>query len=143
MGNRTQVVQTMWRRPHMPRPLRIRRLIRRVKHRIVVVGEILRHPQTPWYVRVVAITVIAYAASPIDLIPDFIPVLGYLDDLILLPLGIILVVRLTPLAIRQDAVRKALHAEHGPKSPYRWFAAGMILAVWLAVIALIVRRILT
>ena len=126
----------------MRRRLSLHRLVRRVKHRIVVVGEILRHPETPWYVRVAAILVVAYAASPIDLIPDFIPVLGYLDDLLLLPLGVALVLRLTPRTIRREAVRKAIRAEHRPKSPYRWFAVAMVLTVWLVLIALILRRVL-
>ena len=55
-----------------------------------------RHPNTPWYVKVLAAVVAAYALSPVDLIPDFIPILGYLDDLILIPLGIWLVVSLIP-----------------------------------------------
>ena len=55
-----------------------------------------RDPRTPWYARAVAILVAAYALSPIDLIPDFIPILGYLDDLLIVPLGILLVVRLIP-----------------------------------------------
>ena len=121
--------------------MRLRRLVRRTKHRIVIVAEIRRHPITPWYVRVAAILVVAYAASPIDLIPDFIPVLGYLDDLLLLPLGMMLVFRLTPRSVRRDAVRRAINAGRRPKSPYRWLAAAMILAVWLILFALIVRRI--
>ena len=55
-----------------------------------------RHPQTPWYAKLGAALVVGYAFSPIDLIPDFIPVLGYLDDLILLPLGVILVIKMIP-----------------------------------------------
>jgi uncharacterized membrane protein YkvA (DUF1232 family) len=55
-----------------------------------------RHPRVPWYAKILALIVVGYALSPIDLIPDFIPVLGYLDDLILIPLGIMLVIRLVP-----------------------------------------------
>ena len=55
-----------------------------------------RHPDTPWYAKLCALLVVGYALSPIDLIPDFIPVLGYLDDLLLLPLGIALVLRMIP-----------------------------------------------
>ena len=89
----------------------IRRWIHRTKRRIAVVAEILRHPETPWYARLVGFMVVAYAASPLDLIPDFIPVLGYLDDVILIPLGIVMVVRLTPKAIRTEAV-KAVAVNH-------------------------------
>ena len=100
--------------------------------------EILRHPRTPWYVKAAAIAVVAYAASPIDLIPDFIPILGYLDDLLLLPLGICLVVRLTPADVRRDAFRRALRAGSLPGSPSRWVAAGIVFAVWAALITTIV-----
>ena len=55
-----------------------------------------RHPRVPWYAKLLALIVVAYALSPIDLIPDFIPVLGYLDDLVLIPLGLMLVIRLIP-----------------------------------------------
>jgi uncharacterized membrane protein YkvA (DUF1232 family) len=55
-----------------------------------------RHPQTPWYAKFLAAGIVAYAFSPIDLIPDFIPILGYLDDLILIPIGIALVIKLVP-----------------------------------------------
>ena len=112
-----------------------------MKHRILTISEILRHPQTPWYVRIAAACVIAYAASPIDLIPDFIPVLGYLDDLILLPLGIALVIRLTPAHIRIAAVRSAIRADAEIKGRSRWVAAMVVVFIWLCVLALIVWRI--
>ena len=69
---------------------------RRIKHDAMTVYFVARDRQTPWHVRGLALAIAAYALSPIDLIPDFIPVLGYLDDVILLPLGIFLVIKLTP-----------------------------------------------
>jgi len=66
-----------------------------------------RDPRTPWLVKLVAGAVVAYALSPIDLIPDFIPVIGYLDDLLLLPLGIWLALRLIPRPVMEDARRRA------------------------------------
>jgi len=94
-----------------------------------------KHPLTPWYAKAVAACVVAYALSPIDLIPDFIPVLGYLDDLIIVPLGIALVIRLVPKPVmaecRAEAARR-LDAR-GPRS---WAAAAIIIAVWLALAAL-------
>lgn len=118
------------------------RIIRRTKHRILVVGEILRHPDTPWYVRVIAMAVVAYAASPIDIIPDFIPVFGYLDDIVLLPLGVLLILRLAPAHVRRDATRRAIRSTHTQKSPYRWVAAGAVASVWIAVVILVARRVL-
>jgi uncharacterized membrane protein YkvA (DUF1232 family) len=69
------------------------RLIKRDVHAIYLAS---RDPRVPWYAKAIAISVAAYALSPIDLIPDFVPILGYLDDVVLVPLGILLVVRLIP-----------------------------------------------
>ena len=87
-----------------------------------------RDPRVPWYAKALAIAVAAYALSPIDLIPDFIPVVGYLDDLIILPLGIWLVVRLIPDEVMAEYRAKADAA--GPRPASR---AGMIaiIIVWI------------
>lgn len=89
----------------------------------------VRDPRTPLMARLVAGLVVAYALSPIDLIPDFIPVLGYLDDLVLVPLGIALALRLVPPAVLADA-RAAAAAL--PDKPQNWFAAAAIVLLWLA-----------
>ena len=70
--------------------------LRALKSELAALYLAYRDPRTPWYARVAAILVIAYALSPIDLIPDFIPVLGYLDDLVILPLGIFIAIKLIP-----------------------------------------------
>ncbi len=88
----------------------------------------MRHPQTPWYARIFVACVVAYAFSPIDLIPDFIPVLGYLDDLILVPLGIAVAVRMIPASVMVEC-RQAASAAHD--KPTNWIAAGVIAAIWL------------
>lgn len=88
-----------------------------------------RDPRTPWYAKVLAGAVVAYALSPIDLIPDFIPVLGYLDELLLLPLGIWLALRLVPAAVLADARRRA---EATLERPTSRTAAVVIVAVWVA-----------
>src|ERR1700750_3091872 len=88
-----------------------------------------RDPETPWYVKVLAVAVAGYALSPIDLVPDFIPVLGYLDDLILVPLGIWLVVSLTP---QQTMVDCRARASEATRRPYGGVAAAMvIIAIWI------------
>jgi len=90
-----------------------------------------RDPRTPWYAKLLIAGVVAYALSPIDLIPDFIPVLGYLDDLLLLPLGIYLALKLIPTPVLADARLKAsLSREALPKNLY---AAMLIALIWLAV----------
>src|SRR5262249_21241688 len=69
---------------------------RRLKRETYALFLVAKHPRVPWYAKALAICVVGYALSPLDLIPDFIPILGYLDDLLLVPLGIALVIRLTP-----------------------------------------------
>ena len=89
-----------------------------------------KHPRVPWYAKALAAIVVAYAFSPIDLIPDFIPVLGYLDDLILVPLGIALVIKLIPIEILAECREKA-RQEISQDKPANWIAAGTIIALWL------------
>ncbi len=91
-------------------------------------------PRTPWYARALALAVIGYLASPIDLIPDFIPILGYLDDLILVPLGIKLVLKLIPLEVMAES--RARVAEQQEKSP-NWVAGVVIICIWLALFTLL------
>lgn len=95
-----------------------------------------RQPDVPWYAKALAAVVVAYAFSPIDLIPDFIPVLGHLDDLILVPLGLWLAIRLIPDPVwtrcRQQA--ETILAQNRPTSRA---AAVIIIAIWLVIIALI------
>lgn len=90
-----------------------------------------RDPRTPVVARVLALLVAAYALSPIDLIPDFIPFFGYLDDIILVPLGLALVIRLLPEHVLASAREQAQRAADRPTS--KW-AAGVIVAVWLVVL---------
>ena len=85
--------------------------LRALKSELAALYLAYRDPRTPWYARVAAILVIAYALSPIDLIPDFIPVLGYLDDLVILPLGIFIAIKLIPAEIMASAREKAASSE--------------------------------
>lgn len=75
---------------------RVKQWARTIKRDVQAIGLAARDPRVPWYAKVLAATVVAYALSPIDLIPDFIPVVGYLDDLVIVPAGILLTVRLIP-----------------------------------------------
>ena len=101
---------------------------RRIKHDAMTVYFVARDRQTPWHVRGLALAIAAYALSPIDLIPDFIPVLGYLDDVILLPLGIFLVIKLTPAEVIEASRLKARAASEKPTSRT---AAVAIVAIWV------------
>lgn len=83
----------------------------------------------PWYAKAVAACVVAYALSPIDLIPDVVPILGYVDDLVLIPLGIALVMKLIPAEVLADCRRRAEQSRARAKS---WIAAAIIIAIWIA-----------
>jgi uncharacterized membrane protein YkvA (DUF1232 family) len=101
--------------PAMPRPIdTLREKSDRLRAEIRALVMAYRDPRTPWYARVCAALVLAYALSPIDLIPDFIPVLGYLDDLVLIPLGITLTLRLMPPQVMQDAREKSYRRLDAP-----------------------------
>ena len=92
-----------------------------------------RDPRVPWYAKALAIVIVGYAISPIDLIPDFIPVLGYLDDVILVPLGILLVIRLIPADIIAQHREMATLASERPTSRT---AAVVIVGIWVASLVL-------
>lgn len=100
-----------------------------------------RDPRVPWYAKLFGALVVAYAFSPIDLIPDFIPVLGYLDDLILVPLGIALVIRMIPRDVMEECLAEAEKRLSGQK-PRNWIAGGAIIAVWLIVLAMVTAAII-
>lgn len=105
------------------------RLVKRDVHALYLAS---RDPRVPWYAKALAALVAGYALSPIDLIPDFIPVLGYLDDVILVPAGIWLVIRLIPADIMEE--HRAM-AEAAQARPVGRSAAVAIVAVWIAVTA--------
>jgi uncharacterized membrane protein YkvA (DUF1232 family) len=90
-----------------------------------------RDPRTPWYARLFAALVVGYALSPIDLIPDFVPVLGYLDDLVLIPAGVWLALRMIPEEVREDCRREATLLTASPK-PVNKVAGMIIVLIWLA-----------
>ncbi len=109
--------------------------VRQLKAETYALYLAYRDPRTPWYARVFAASVVAYAFSPIDLIPDFIPVLGYLDDLLLVPLGILLAIKIIPPGIMQESRAKAQEALNQDQSIGR-AAAIAIVAIWLTLAAL-------
>lgn len=111
----------------------LRHWARMLKQQVLVVYFAARDPRTPWPVRLLALAVAAYALSPIDLIPDFIPVLGLLDDLVLVPAGVWLVLHWMPGGVVQDARVQAQVAAERPVS--RGMAA-VIVVVWLLAAAL-------
>ena len=104
--------------------------VKQLKKETYAIYLACKDPRVPWYARVFAGFVVAYAFSPIDLIPDAIPILGYLDDLILVPLGIILVLKMIPSDVLAECRTQAEAAMNEAK-PRNWIAAGAIVTIWL------------
>lgn len=108
----------------------LKSLARKLKQDIFVLYLSYKDSRVPWYAKAVAICVVAYAFSPIDLIPDFIPVLGYLDDLILIPLGISLALKLIPPKVIEDNRTKAEDIKKNGK-PKNWFVGFLFIIIWI------------
>lgn len=106
------------------------RLIKRDVHALYFAA---RDPRVPWYAKALGLAIAAYALSPIDLIPDFIPVLGYLDELILLPICIALVVKLIPADVMAEHRELAAAAQNRPVSTV---GAALIVVIWIIIVAL-------
>lgn len=102
---------------------------KRLKRNVFVLYFAYRDSRTPWYAKAFAVCVVAYAFSPIDLIPDFIPVLGYLDDFILIPVGIAIALKMIPVAVIQDCTEKVEERLKEGK-PKNWLVGGLVIAVW-------------
>jgi uncharacterized membrane protein YkvA (DUF1232 family) len=122
---------------------RLREQARNLKRESYVLYFAARDPRTPWYAKLLAAAVVTYALSPIDLIPDFIPVIGYLDDLIIVPLGVAVVLRLLPAEILKECRARA---QVRMQRPVSWVGAVFIVAVWLLAawwLALVGRDLLT
>ena len=110
---------------------------RKIKKEVAILSLAYRDPRVPWYAKLLTLCIVLYALSPIDLIPDFIPVLGYLDDLILLPLGIMLVLRMIPKDVLAE-YRKRVE-EEGYVLKKSWKGALLIVGIWLLTAFLIIR----
>ena len=112
---------------------RWRERARDMKREVYALYFAVRDPRVPWYAKALAACVVAYACSPIDLIPDPIPILGYLDDLVLIPLGVLAVRALIPEAVLEDCRVRARQLDVKPRN---WVAAGIIVVIWLLLAAL-------
>lgn len=106
---------------------RLRSWARSIKRDVHALYLSARDPRVPWYAKAIALAVAAYALSPIDLIPDFIPVLGYLDDLVLVPLGILVAIRMIPADVLAEHRASASDA----RLPMSRSAAAVVVAIWV------------
>jgi uncharacterized membrane protein YkvA (DUF1232 family) len=117
----------------------LRTQAKRLKHELIALYGAAKDARTPWYAKLIVGVVLAYALSPIDLIPDFIPGLGYLDDLILIPAGIRLAIRLIPPDVLAEHRTRAVA---GVRLPHSRTAAVVIVPLWLLILALVLRWIM-
>ena len=106
-----------------------------VKRDVLTLWLAARDPRVPWYVKALCAAIAAYALSPIDLIPDFVPVLGYLDEIILLPLAILIAVRLIPVDVLAELRERAQEIADRPVSRV---GAIVIISIWIATAALLI-----
>ncbi|MFC4802902.1 YkvA family protein [Neobacillus sp. GCM10023253] len=109
-----------------------------LKRKIFVLYLAYKDPRVSWYAKVFAICVVAYAFSPIDLIPDFIPILGYLDDIILVPLGIMLALKMIPKDVIAECEMKAQEMMNKGK-PKNWITGSIILVIWFLILIWILK----
>jgi len=124
-----------------PLPSKLKIWARGLKREIAALWYATRDPATPWYAKALGFVIVGYAISPIDLIPDFIPVLGYLDDVLILPLGLALLRRLIPREVMKRARAKAQEDGDGRlRSPVAGF---FILAIWLLGLAALILVVLS
>jgi uncharacterized membrane protein YkvA (DUF1232 family) len=109
---------------------RLKKWARAIKRDVIALWLAARDPRVSWYAKLIAGAVAAYALSPIDLIPDFVPILGYVDDLLIVPLGIVFAVRLIPDQVIADLRARADQFQ----KPTSWTGLAVIVAIWLAAI---------
>lgn len=109
----------------------LKQWVRHLKSETYALYYAARDPGTPWQVKIFVAAIVAYAFSPIDLIPDFIPIIGYLDDFILIPLGIALAIKLVPVPVMAQCRIRAQQTMHNAK-PVSRIAGTVIVLIWLA-----------
>lgn len=108
---------------------KIKAWAKKIKHQLFVLYFAYKDERIPWYAKVFTICVVAYAFSPIDLIPDFIPILGYVDDVILVPLGILLALKMIPNEVILECEVKAKEMINRRK-PKNWIVGSLIILLW-------------
>ncbi|WP_376846612.1 YkvA family protein [Camelliibacillus cellulosilyticus] len=114
-------------------PSKLKGLVKNVKQNVYVLYLAYRHSDTPWYAKVFSLFIVAYALSPIDFIPDVIPVLGFLDEAIILPLGILGAFAMIPDSVLQECRKTASEPHHMLRK--NWVAGAVIILLWLVLAA--------
>lgn len=119
---------------------RLRRWATLIKKDVLTLWFACRDPRTPWWFKLLAFGLVAYALSPIDLIPDFIPVIGLLDDAIIIPLGVLILLRLLPRDVRISSAERAEVQRARGKKVVSGFGLVLMVLIWLAVLFYLVQR---
>ncbi|GIM27934.1 hypothetical protein CPJCM30710_06000 [Clostridium polyendosporum] len=119
----------------------IKQIVKKIKKEIGALYLASKRPDVPFYAKLISILVVGYSLSPIDLIPDFIPILGYLDDLILLPLAIAFVIKLIPSDIMNECRQQSEYIFNEGK-PKNWVAGGIIICIWIIITSYILIKII-
>ena len=114
--------------------------LKQLKQKTAIIYVAIKSPKTPWYAKAVGALVVGYALSPIDIIPDFIPILGYIDELLLIPLGVILTMKLIPQNLWYEFQEEAKTIWENGK-PKKWYYAIPIVFLWLILFLIIIRMI--
>ena len=112
-----------------------------LKNQILTLYLAQQHPRTPWYAKAFTLFLFLFVFSPIDLIPDFIPILGLLDDLILVPLGIFIAIQLIPPDILEES-RQQAQTTTLKNIPKKWLGAAIIISLWLIILFILIQKIL-
>ena len=119
---------------------KIKAWAKNLKRQIFILYFAYRDERVPWYVKLFTACIVAYAFSPIDLIPDFIPILGYLDDVIILPLGIMFALKMIPKDVISDCEVKANEMMKNGK-PKNWIVGSLIILIWSVIILWIILKV--
>lgn len=119
---------------------KIKAWAKKLKQQIFVLYLAYKDERVPWYAKIFTICVVAYAFSPIDLIPDFIPILGYVDDIILVPLGIMFALKMIPNEVISECEVKAKEMKKNGK-PKNWIAGSLIILLWIIIMLLVILKV--
>ena len=119
---------------------KIKAWAKNLKRQIFILYFAYRDERVPWYVKLFTACIVAYAFSPIDLIPDFIPILGYLDDVIILPLGIMFALKMIPKDVISDCEVKANEMMKNGK-PKNWIVGSLIIFIWSVIVLWIILKV--
>lgn len=120
--------------------MNLKEKLKQLKQKTAIIYVAIKSPKTPWYAKAVGAIVICYALSPIDIIPDFIPILGYIDELLLIPLGVLLTMKLIPKNLWCEFQEEAKTIWENGK-PKKWYYAIPIILLWLILFLIIIRMI--